>query len=459
MSKRFFAVFFLFFVPFSWAAPEPAAIHDYVLKNGLKLIVQVDKRSPVVVSQVCYGVGSSFEPDGLTGISHALEHMMFRGTAKHGPGEFSKIIAANGGDENAYTSYDFTCYYQELAKDRLPVSLELEADRMQNLLVSPELFKKEIQIVMEERRMRTEDDPMALTNERFMALANTRFGYQHPVIGWNDDLEHFSADDIKTWYQKWYAPNNAVIVIVGDVTPSEVYALVEKNFGAIPHKTLPLLKQHMSQPFFSERNIVVKLPAQLPLLIMGFNVPSLKTVTDQKEAYALEVLAMILAGGDSSRLPKTLIRDQQLATEIDISYDLYSRLSGLFEIDAVPSSKQNVATLKQAILKQISLLQTQRVATDELKRAQTLLISQHTFSKDSMLNQSMQLGRLEIIGLSWHESTHYVEAIKAVTAEQIQLVAKKYLIPERQTTAILEPQALTKKTQSSAPSMRENYVR
>lgn len=459
MFKRIFAVFFILLPVFSWGLTENKAASEYSLKNGLKLIVKVDKRSPVVVSEICYRVGSAYEPDGLTGISHVLEHMMFKGTTNHGPGEFSKIIAANGGNENAYTSYDFTCYFQELAKDRLAISLELEADRMQHLLVSPNEFAKEIQVVMEERRMRTEDNPMALTNERFQAEANTRFAYQHPVIGWKDDLEHLSANDVAAWYQQWYTPNNAAIIIVGDVEPRSVFNLVEKYFGNIPKKDLPLIKQHMSQPFYSERSIVVKAPAKLPLLMIGFNVPSLTSSSNQKEAYALEMLAMILAGGDSSRLPKVLVRDQQLASEIGVSYDLYSRLPGIFEVDAIPSSKQNIQQLKQAILKQIQLLQTKPVSLDELKRAKIQLIAKSVFSKDSMLNQAMQLGRFEVIGLSPQELSHYVEAIKAVTPQEIQTVAQKYLIPERQTTAILEPQVLSSKTRVPVPTVRANYVR
>ena len=217
----------------SAAALAAGAVHEYQLDNGLKLIVKEDHRAPVMVSQVWYKVGSSYEHDGITGVSHVLEHMMFKGTSAHPAGEFSRIIAENGGSENAFTSRDYTAYFQTMEKSRLPVSFELEADRMRNLVIPEQEFLKEVQVVMEERRMRTEDNPQSLTYEQFNATAYVNSPYRIPVIGWMDDLESMHVEDLKSWYRKWYAPNNATVVVVGDVDPDQVYALAKKYFGPL----------------------------------------------------------------------------------------------------------------------------------------------------------------------------------------------------------------------------------
>ena len=206
-------------------------VHEYQLANGLKILVKEDHRAPVVVSQIWYKVGSSYEHSGSTGVAHVLEHMMFKGTKKHGPNEFSKIISANGGRENAFTGQDYTAYFQQLEKSRLPISFELEADRMANLNLRAEDFEKEVKVVMEERRMRTEDNPQALTYEQFAATAFVSSPYHHPIIGWMDDLEHMDVNDMRSWYKHWYAPNNATLVVAGDVDPDAVFELAKKYFG------------------------------------------------------------------------------------------------------------------------------------------------------------------------------------------------------------------------------------
>ncbi|HDJ86948.1 MAG TPA: insulinase family protein, partial [Chromatiales bacterium] len=230
MSRWVLPVLLLLFAPAVAAGP----VHEYRLDNGLRVLVKEDHRAPVVVSQVWYKVGSGDEHGGITGISHALEHMMFQGTAKHPAGEFSRIVAANGGRENAFTGRDYTAYFQLLAKDRLPVSFELESDRMRNLSLKEADFRKEIQVVMEERRLRTDDNPQALTYERFNAAAFVSSPYHHPVIGWMDDLRNLKIGDLRAWYRRWYAPNNATLVVVGDVDPQAVLRLAERYFGPLP---------------------------------------------------------------------------------------------------------------------------------------------------------------------------------------------------------------------------------
>ena len=229
MKKRLFCAILLG-LPVYAAATEPK-VSEHKLKNGLKVLVQEDHRSPVVVSQVWYKVGSSYEPGGITGISHMLEHMMFKGTDKHKAGEFSRIIAENGGEENAFTGTDYTAYFQTMNASRLAVSFELEADRMRHLHLLPEELKKELEVVTEERRMRTDDNPQAKVGEYFSATAYTNSPYQHPVIGWPSDIANYQVEDLQAWYQRWYAPNNATVVVVGDVKADEVFALAEKYFA------------------------------------------------------------------------------------------------------------------------------------------------------------------------------------------------------------------------------------
>ena len=223
-------------------------VHEFLLDNGLKVIVKEDHRAPIVVSQVWYKVGSSYEPAGATGVSHVLEHMMFKGTRDHPPGEFSKIIAANGGRENAFTGRDYTAYFQTLSKDRLEISFELEADRMRNLTLGQKEFEKEIEVVKEERRLRTEDKPTSLTYEQLSAVAYRNLPYANPVIGWMSDLENMTVEDLQHWYRLWYAPNNATLVVVGDVDPKQVLELAKRHFGPLKPEKIPTQKPRVEPP-------------------------------------------------------------------------------------------------------------------------------------------------------------------------------------------------------------------
>ncbi|RMG55212.1 MAG: insulinase family protein, partial [Gammaproteobacteria bacterium] len=257
------------------AAADPGRIHQYRLRNGMQVIVREDHRAPVVQSMVWYRVGSSFEHSGITGISHVLEHMMFKGTKRYPGGSFSRIISENGGQENAFTSYDYTAYYQYLAADRLEVALKLEADRMRNLTLAEKDFLKEVEVVKEERRLRTEDNPDALTLERFLATAWMNGPYHNPVIGWMTDLDSLTIEDLKDWYRRWYAPNNAILVVVGDVDPTRVLALARRYFGVLPAEPLSTPKPRTEVEQHGERRITVHAPAEVPYLIMGWKAPHL----------------------------------------------------------------------------------------------------------------------------------------------------------------------------------------
>ncbi|WNV03643.1 pitrilysin family protein [Candidatus Methylospira mobilis] len=421
------------------AGAVAAPVAETVLGNGLKIVVQEDHRSPVVVSQVWYKVGASYEYGGVTGVSHMLEHMMFKGTQKHPPGEFSRIISVNGGSENAFTGQDYTAYFQTLERSRLAISFELEADRMRNLRLLSEEYAKEHQVVLEERRMRTDDQPRARLAEHFDALAYFNSPYHNPVIGWPDDIGGLALDDLSGWYKQWYAPNNATLVVVGDVEPRAVFALAKKYFGALkPSKLLPAKPQGEVEQL-GERRITVKVPAKLPFLVMGYKVPVLKGASEAWEPYAIEVLAGILDGGNSARLATHLVRGRQLASSVSAGYDPYSRLPSLFSLEGTAAEGKSLPELEKALLEEVRQLQETPVSQEELDRVKAQVLAGKVFERDSIFYQAMQLGVAETVGLGWQVIDQYVDKVNAVTADQIRQVAKKYLIPDRLSVGYLEP--------------------
>jgi zinc protease len=417
-------------------------VSERVLSNGLKVLVKEDHRSPVAVSQVWYKVGSSYEPGGITGVSHMLEHMMFKGTDKHPVGEFSKIIAENGGEENAFTGQDYTAYFQTMEASRLAVSFELEADRMRHLHLLPEELKKELQVVTEERRMRTDDNPQAKMQEQFMALAYSNSPYKHPVIGWPADIANYTVEDLQAWYQRWYAPNNATLVVVGDVQANVVFDLAEKYFGELKASDIKPLKPQTEIDQLGVRKMTVKVPAKLPSVLMGYKVPVLKTAEKDIDAYALEVLAGVLDGGSSARLTAALVRGKQIAVSASASYGLSSRLSDLFELEATPAEGKTVNDLELALRDEIKKLQQNLISNEELERIKAQVLASDIFQKDSNFYQAMELGVLETVGLGWQKADEYVAKINQVSAEQVRDVAKKYLIEDHLSIAYLEPQTI-----------------
>lgn len=428
-----------------------AQAQEFMLDNGLKLIVKEDHRAPVMVSQVWYKVGSSYEFNGITGGSHVLEHMMFKGTRKYPAGEFSRIISANGGRENAFTGRDYTAYYQSMEKSRLEVSFKLESDRMQGLLLSDEEFKKEVRVVMEERRLRTEDNPEALTYERFNAISFLTSPYRIPVIGWMNDLDNMNVSDLQDWYRRWYAPNNATLVVVGDVDPKQVLQLAKKYFGPLKSAKVVPPKPQIEPEISGKREIVVKAPAKLPYLLMGYRVPVLSTAEHKWEPYALEVLAGLLDGGRSARLSSRLVRGAGIAASAGAGYSAHSRLAGMFLLDGTPVQGKDVKELKQALLQQIQELQEKPVTKAELDRVKAQVVAGDVYQKDSVFYQAMQIGMMETIGLGWKILDEYVQQISAVTAEQVQEVARKYLIEDHLTVANLDPQPMDQKKPHQRP--------
>jgi zinc protease len=392
--------------------------------------------------QVWYKVGSSYESNGLTGISHALEHMMFRGSKNYPGSQYDKIIAKNGGQHNAFTSQDYTAYHQFMTKEKLEICFKLEADRMHLLSLKEADFKKEISVVMEERYMSVDDDPEHRAYERFAAVAHTSSPYRHSIIGWMDDLKYLTVQDLRQWYKTWYVPNNAIIVVVGDVNHKTIYQWTKKHFSAIKPGKLPLLKPQKEILPLGMRTVTVKVPAKLPWLAFGYNTPVLPTAhKDSKwEPYALSVLSSILGLNSSSRLQKNIVRKKQIATCAYAHYIPFDRIDNLFLIGMTPVDVKKIEDCKFAILEEIENLQHKLVSEQELERVKTAWLAAKIYGKDSLYNQAHEIGALECVGLSWHEAEYSaIKHIQAITSQQVKEAAIKYLISERLTVGILEP--------------------
>jgi zinc protease len=428
-----------------FAVTAHAEVFEKTLHNGLRVVVKEDHRAPVVVQEVWYHVGSMDEWTGKTGVAHALEHMMFKGTRSVPAGEFSKRIAAAGGRENAFTSYDYTAYFQQLHKSRLPLAMKLESDRMQNLLVSDQEFAKEIKVVMEERRWRTDDEPHSLLSEQLMATLFEQHPYHHPVIGWMSDLQQLSADDVRAWYRRWYRPNNAVLVVAGDVNAKEVFALAQRYYGGIPQRPVPPTQNFSEPPQLGIKRIVVKAPAELPYLIMAYHAPTLRDPAHDWQPYALEVLAGILDGNDSARLNKALVREQQLASSVGAGYDPLARGPSIFTLEGTPSEGKTVADLEAGLRAQIGKLAKDGVSEDELKRVKAQVTASEVYKRDSVFYQAMQIGQLESIGLSYRDIPLMLQKLQEVTAQQVQQVAREFFKDDNLTVAVLDPQPLSGK--------------
>lgn len=453
ISFLFITSILLYIVSFSANAAEDKAnkipVHEYTHENGLKVLVKQDKRAPVAVIQVWYKIGTSYEHEGITGLSHALEHMMFKGTKTRKSGEFEEFVSALGARNNAFTSQDYTAYYEVLASDKVEEAIEIEADRMRNLVFDPKEFEKEIEVVKEERRWRTDDKPSSLTREQFNATAFLNSPYRAPVIGWRVDLDGMTVEDAKIWYEKWYTPNNATLVVVGDVEPDAINDMAKKYFGGYKSNPLPVVKARTEVEQKGPRSITLKLPAKLPSLRMGFKTPAMISAKQGKvpewEPYALEVLANILSGGDSARFAKNLVRGKEVAAGVYASYYGYGRLDNLLVISGTPAKDVETEKFKELILAEIETLKTELVSEAELKRVKAQVIAGEVFERDSIEHMATLLGSLETVGLGHKYIDQYVPGVLAVTAEQIQDVAKKYLIENRLTVAELIPLPLDKK--------------
>jgi zinc protease len=419
------------------------------------VILLENHKAPLVTFQVWYRVGSRNEEWGRTGLSHMLEHMMFKGTKKVGPEEFSRIIQENGGNDNAFTSRDNTAYFENLSADRVQVAIDLESDRMQNLMLREEDFRTERMVVMEERRLRTEDNPQAVLQEQVEATAFQAQPYHWPIIGWMEDIARFTLGDLKAYYKTYYNPINAFLVVVGDFKKEELLPRIEKAFGSYPKGIAPHQERDKDPPQIGERRIFVKKEAQLPFLVMGYHVPNLR----EQDSYVLEVIATILSGGKSSRFYQSLVREKRLVLSADADHSLLSRDPSLFYISADLLPGKEVAEVERAFDQEIDRLQRERVGEQELEKAKNQLEAFFLFGQDSIFYQAMLLAQHEI-AISWKTIDHYIPSIRKVTPEDIQQVAQKYLVPDNRTVGILIPLPPKEgKPMPSGPTIKEQMIR
>ena len=434
------------------ATAAPSAVQERTLANGLRVIVKEDHRAPTVVHMVWYRAGSMDEVSGTSGVAHVLEHLMFKATKTVKSGDFSRRITAAGGRENAFTNRDYTAYFQQVPKAALPLMLQLEADRMSNLLVTAEEFSREIKVVMEERRLRTEDQPRALVAEALNAEAYFAHPYRRPVIGWMNDLENMSYLDARNWYARWYVPNNAFVVVVGDVKADEVFALAQKYYGAIKARSLPARKPQLEPEQRGVRRLVVKAPAELPYLLMGWKCPVLRDVDKDSQPYALEVLAGVLDGNESARLNQALVRNSRIASEVGAGYDPMARGPGMCFLEGTPSQGRSAAEVEAGLRAELARLVQDGVTEDELARVKAQVVASQVFKRDSIFAQAMEIGQFETAGLSHKDIDRALERVKAVTAEQVRAAAKEYFVDDALTVVVLEPQPLNQAKPRPAPA-------
>ena len=436
-------------------APSFANPFETTLANGLRVIVKEDRRAPTAVHMIWYRAGAMDEKDGTSGVAHVLEHMMFKGTKKFASGEFNKIVAEAGGRDNAFTSLDYTAYFQIVPKGALPRMMELEADRMGNLQLTEKEFAQEIKVVMEERRLRTEDNPQSLVYEALRSAAFQAHPYRRPIIGWMDDLEHMSWKDAQDWYRTWYTPSNAYVVVVGDVDHKAVFELAAKTYGRAKPHALPQRKPQNEPAQAGIKRVTVKAPAKLPYLAMAWKVPKLKDVDNDREPYALEVLATVLDGHDAARFSKNLVRGSKIAQSAGAGYDGTLRGEATFMFDGQPAEGRTVAELEAALRAELKRVQDEGVSPEELARVKTQTIASQVYKRDSMMAQAMEIGGLEAAGHKWQDIDRLLEKIRGVTAEEVQAVAKKYFTDDALTVAVLDPLPLDQaKPKKSAPATR-----
>ena len=409
-------------------------VTEKVLPNGLKVLLKEEHKAPVVTFQIWYKVGSRNEKLGTTGISHLLEHMMFKGTKKYGPKQFSRTVQRNGGNDNAFTGKDYTAYFENFASDRIAISLELESDRMRNLLLDPKEFLSEREVVKEERRMRTDDDPTNTMVEQMTAAAFIAHPYQWPVIGWMADIGNITPDDLAEHYHRYYAPNNATIVVVGDFDTKTLLPLIEQYFGQIPRGPAVPVVGAVEPRQLGERRIIVKRQAELPAVFAGYHTPDIK----HEDSFALEVLQGILSSGKSSRLYKALVYEKQLALYAGGDYDNVANDPKLFYVYAGVMPGKTTDEVEKALYAEIEKLKTTPVADEELQKAKNQIESSFIMGQDSIFYQAMLLGQFETVA-NWRMLEHYVENVRAVTKDDVMRVARRYFTEDNRTVGILVP--------------------
>jgi zinc protease len=410
------------------------AVLATTLDNGLRVLLLEDHRSPVTALQVWYRVGSRNETRGHTGLAHFLEHMMFKGTPTYGPRQFSRLVEQNGGRDNAFTSQDVTSYYVNITAERLPLVIDLEADRMQHLLLDPADVASERQVVLEERRTRTDDDPGGFLSEEVSALAFRAHPYGQPILGWAEDVERITPEATRTFYRTYYVPNNAIVVAVGDFRAHEMLERITQRFGSIPRGPDPPPVLAVEPGQNGERRVIIERPAELPIIYLAYRVPGGRA----EDAPALEVLATVLSGGRASRLHRALVSEGQVALDAGGDYTFAMLDPYLFWFWATPLPGQTPGKVEAALLAQLERIKTDPASEEELRRAKNQIEAALVFAQDSVAQRAEQLARFELLGGYALEAT-FRERVRGVTAADLARVARMYLGAERRNTGILLP--------------------
>lgn len=421
------------------------AAQQFTLKNGMRLIVKPDRRAPTAVQMLWVRVGAMDEVDGHSGLAHILEHMMFKGSQRLGPGEFSRQVAALGGQENAFTSMDYTGYYQQVPTQHLEQVMRLEAERFAHNRWSDTEFSKEIEVIKEERRMRTEDNPRALLGEQLYAASFVASPQRRPIIGWMGDLDSTTAQDVRDFYRQWYTPSNAAIVVAGDVQVDRVRAWAEKYYGSLPVRALPERKPRAEPAQRGMRRVQLKAPAEQGYVALAFHVPRIGRVQEMqesdREALALLVLSAVLSDYDGARLERSLAQGpQRVADSAGSSASVLGRGPGLFLLSGVPAAGRSSQELEQALRAQISRIAQEGVDNAELERVKTQWMAEQVYEKDSLMAQAQSLGSYWVLGMPPDAEDRLVQHLRAVTAAQVQAVAAKYFGDDALTVATLLPQ-------------------
>jgi zinc protease len=420
------------------AAPGP---QQFTLANGMTLIVQPDRRSPTAVQMVWVRVGSMDEVDGTSGVAHALEHMMFKGTRDIKPGEFSRRVAALGGQENAFTTRDYTGYYQQIPVGSLEQVMKLESDRFANNQWPDDEFKREIEVVKEERRLRTEDQPRALLGEQQNAATFIASPYHRPVVGWMSDLDAMTPDDVRDFHKRWYVPANAVLVVAGDVDVAQVRAMAEKYYGRIPARAVPARKPRVEPVQRGIRRLEFKAPAEQAYVSLAFRAPQLAGIDDaNSDAWALVVLSAVLDGYAGARLDRALTQGPDRVADSAGAYSGFiGRGPQLFVLDGVPAAGKSAEAVEAALRAQVARIAKEGVGEAELARVKTQWVASETYKRDSVMAQARELGSNWIQGLPLDASERIVARLQAVTAAQVQAVAARYFGDDQLTVATLRP--------------------
>jgi zinc protease len=406
------------------------------LDNGLRVLLIEDARSPIVSFQVWYRVGSRNEHRGATGIAHFLEHLMFKGTPSHGPKEFARLVEQNGGQDNAFTSQDVTSYYVDIAADKLDLVIDLEADRMQNLLLDPKEINSERQVVIEERRTRTEDDPGGFLGEEVSSIAFKAHPYGVPIIGWMDDIKRITPDEIRAFYKTYYVPNNAIIAAVGAFRADDALEKIKRRFGRIPRGKVPPPMLAVEPLQNGERRVIVKKQAELPIVYMAWHVPNYSS----DDSVPLEVLSTILAGGRASRLYRDLVYQRQLALEAGGDNSYFSVDPSLFWFWATPMPGQTPEKLEAELSAHMERLKTEPVTDEELTRAKNQIEAAFVYQEDSIHQRASLLARFELIG-GYAMKDSFLAKVRAVTAADLTRVARTWFDPDKKSVGVLLPKS------------------